>query len=397
MRWWQAHQPGLNPITCVAKRTAHSLFLSVCGAFYLIGLSAGESAAHPKDMTLSSLQMAEDGIRVETVLPDAFVEGISKNEKRQGPSAVAASAYRLTSEKGPCPVQGTPRAWRLHDIEARRYVVDYACSSPLPETLNVEYTLAARADPNEPAHENFFSVALPGHTQNEVLSLSQDHVTVPVAELLRQSGQALPGRLSDNAIATPTALDFLGLGIKHILVGLDHVVFLIALFLVGMSLSVVLAVVTAFTVGHSITLGLSTLGVYSPEIWIAESVIAVSIIYLGLENLYALLRRDPDRSEAERKRLTRRRWAVAGLFGLIHGFGFSYVIRDLGLPEEAQVRSLMGFNLGVEIGQLLIVATLVPVLAWLWRKLGQRAVSIPLSLIILGLGGFWLVERTVLG
>ena len=64
---------------------------------------------------------------------------------------------------------------------------------------------------------------------------------------------------------------------------------------------------------------------------------------------------------------------------------------------EAQVRSLMGFNLGVEIGQLLIVATLVPVLAWLWGKLGQRAVSIPLSLIILGLGGFWLVERTLLG
>ena len=88
---------------------------------------------------------------------------------------------------------------------------------------------------------------------------------------------------------------------------------------------------------------------------------------------------------------------MAGLFGLIHGFGFSYVIRDLGLPEDAQVHSLMGFNLGVEIGQLLIVATLVPVLAWLWGKLGQRAVSIPLSLIILALGGFWLVERTVLG
>ena len=174
-------------------------------------------------------------------------------------------------------------------------------------------------------------------------------------------------------------------------------VFLVALFLIGMSLSALFAVVTAFTVGHSVTLGLSTLGLYSPEVWIAESVIAVSIVYLGLENLYALLRRDPDRSETERRRLTRRRWAVAGLFGLIHGFGFSYVIRDLGLPEEAQVRSLMGFNLGVEIGQLLIVATLVPVLAWLWGKLGQRAVSIPLSLIILGLGGFWLVERTLLG
>ena len=380
-----------------ARPPIPALLLLVFGAFCGLFFFAAESVAHPEDMTLSSLQVAEDGIRIETVLPNSFVEAISRNENGQPPLAVAASAYQLSSEKGPCPVQGTPRAWRLHDIDARRYVVDYACASPLPETLSIAYTLATRAGPEEAAHENFFSLALPGHTQNEIFTPDQDSLTVPVAEHLRTRGQRLPKRLSDNPIATPGALDFLGLGIKHILVGLDHVVFLVALFLIGMSLSALFAVVTAFTVGHSVTLGLSTLGLYSPEVWIAESVIAVSIVYLGLENLYALLRRDPDRSETERRRLTRRRWAVAGLFGLIHGFGFSYVIRDLGLPEEAQVRSLMGFNLGVEIGQLLIVATLVPVLAWLWGKLGQRAVSIPLSLIILGLGGFWLVERTLLG
>ena len=276
-------------------------------------------------------------------------------------------------------------------------MVDYACISPNPRKVTIEYTLAHRDHEGGSAHENFFTLSLPGHTQNEVFSRSHNQTSLPVAEIMLQNGQELPRTLSETEIATPTALDFLALGIKHILVGLDHVIFLVALFLVGMSLSALLAVVTAFTVGHSITLGLSTLGIYSPEIWIAESVIAVSIVYLGIENLYALLRRDPKRSEAERKRLTKRRWAVAGLFGLIHGFGFSYVIRDLGLPEDAQVGSLIGFNLGVEIGQLLIVATLVPVLAWLWGKLGQRAVSIPLSIIILGLGGFWLVERTVLG
>ena len=394
---WPVSSSGLKPRRRRSEPSARSTLLSLCHAVLILVLGSSETTAHPKDMTLASLQMAQDGIRIETVLPNPFVDGISAHEDGTSPLDVAASAYRIRSEEGPCSIQGPPRAWRLHDIDARRYVVDYACESPNPKSLIIEYTLAQRDPDERSGHENFFTLSLPGHTQNEVFSRSRDRIRIPVTELLAQSGQNLPKSLSETAIATPHALDFLTLGIKHILVGLDHVVFLVALFLVGMGLSTLLAVVTAFTVGHSITLGLSTLGLYSPEVWIAESVIAVSIVYLGIENLYALLKRDPQRSEAERKRLTRRRWAVAGLFGLIHGFGFSYVIRDLGLPEDAQMHSLMGFNLGVEIGQLLIVATLVPVLAWLWRTLGQRAVSIPLSLIILALGGYWLLERTLLG
>ena len=389
-------KPELETRSCPGM-SSRTFFFSLGYTLLLLGLGAGEVSAHPKDMTLASFQMAQDGIRIETVLPNSFVEAISDSENGQNHVDVVATAYRIQSEEGPCPVQGSPRAWQLHDIDARRYVVDYACISPNPKKVTIEYTLAHRNHEERSGHENFFTLSLPGHTQNEVFSRSRNQISLPVAEVIAKNGQSLPRSLSETAIATPGALDFLTLGIKHILVGLDHVVFLIALFLVGMSLSALLAVVTAFTVGHSITLGLSTLGIYSPEVWIAESVIAVSIVYLGVENLYALLRRDPERGEAERKRLTRRRWAVAGLFGLIHGFGFSYVIRDLGLPEDAQVGSLMGFNLGVEIGQLLIVATLVPVLAWLWRKLGQRAVSIPLSFIILGLGGYWLVERAISG
>ena len=107
------------------------------------------------------------------------------------------------------------------------------------------------------------------------------------------------------------------------------------------------------------------------------------------------MRKDSNRTEQERRTLTRRRWAVAGLFGLVHGFGFSTVLRDMGLPEGAMVSSLLGFNLGVEIGQLLIVATLVPLLAWLWRLMGFRSVSISLSIVLLLLGSWWLVERTL--
>ncbi|MEE3329148.1 MAG: hypothetical protein VX252_17570, partial [Myxococcota bacterium] len=139
-------------------------------------------------MTLTSFQMAEDGIRIETVLPNPFVEAIAESENGQSPVDVVATAYRLHSEEGPCPIQGSPRAWRLHDIDARRYVVDYACASALPHTLTIEYTLAARGRESKGAHENFFNLSLPGHTQNEVLSLSRNQMTLPVAEIIRQNG-----------------------------------------------------------------------------------------------------------------------------------------------------------------------------------------------------------------
>lgn len=356
-------------------------------------LATGNAIAHPKDMTLSTLHFSQEGMRIETILPDSFVAGIAQTEGTESLTEVAASAYRIDSESGPCTISGEPRAWRLNDISARRYVVDYTCPEFSSQEFILEYTLAARSQTRDKAHENFITVVWPGQSQNAVLTLSNSRLSLPVKTFIQESERSLPKRLSETGIATPNTLDFIWLGTRHILSGLDHVVFLIGLFLISMGWTALLAVVSAFTVGHSVTLGLSTLGLYSPAPWIAEVVIAVSIIYLGIENLYALLRRDPSRTEAEVRRLTRRRWAVAGLFGLMHGFGFSYVLRDLGLPENAQFSSLLGFNLGVEIGQLLIVATLVPILAWLWRRLGDRAVSIPVSLTIVALGSWWLVER----
>ena len=363
----------------------------------MVAFFVDSAIAHPKGMTLSTLRLSQEGLRIETILPDSFVAAIAEAESTQNLAEVVASAYEIKSESGPCTISGQPRAWRLNDIGARRYVVDYVCPDFSSQDFTLEYTLAARSPVQGKAHENFINVAWPHQPQNEVLTLSKSHLALPVKQFIQESEHPLPARLSETGIATPNALDFVWLGTQHILSGLDHVVFLVGLFLISMGWAALLAVISAFTVGHSITLGLSTLGLYSPAPWIAEVVIAVSIIYLGLENLYALLRRDPDRTKAESRRLSRRRWAVAGLFGLMHGFGFSYMLRDLGLPENAQFSSLLGFNLGVEIGQLLIVATLVPVLAWLWRRLGDRVVSIPISLAILFLGGWWLVERVASG
>ena len=125
---------------------------------------------------------------------------------------------------------------------------------------------------------------------------------------------------------------------------------------------------------------------------LAASGIALSVVYLGVSNLVAL-RRGRD---AHAVHPPRHRWLVALGFGLIHGFGFSYVLKDLGLPEGAMFSSLLGFNAGVELGQLLVVAALIPLRSLAWRRLTYAPVSVALSIAIFVIGSFWLVERTLL-
>ena len=142
----------------------------------------------------------------------------------------------------------------------------------------------------------------------------------------------------------------------------------------------VFKIVTAFTIAHSITLSLATLGVISlPSRWV-ESAIAASVVLAALNNVWPLFHG--------------RRWMVAFAFGLIHGFGFASVLADLGLPREALALALVGFNLGVEGGQLAIVAVFLP-LAFALRRTSfyRRAVMVGGSLVIAALAGVWLVER----
>jgi hypothetical protein len=142
----------------------------------------------------------------------------------------------------------------------------------------------------------------------------------------------------------------------------------------------VVRIVTSFTVAHSITLTLATLGVVSlPSRWI-ESAIALSVVLAALNNVFTVFHG--------------RRWMVAFCFGLIHGFGFASVLADLGLPQGTLLLALVGFNLGVECGQLAIVAIFLPLAFWLRRtRFYQRLVFISGSLLIAGIAGIWLAER----
>jgi hypothetical protein len=185
-------------------------------------------------------------------------------------------------------------------------------------------------------------------------------------------------------------------GTFHIWIGFDHVLFLLSLLLPAVlvhesrrwtgvgsfraALTEVLWVVTAFTVAHSITLSIAALQIVGLPSRLVESAIAASVALAAANNLWPVVER--------------RRWVVAFGFGLIHGFGFASVLTELGLPKDALMLSLLGFNVGVEIGQLVIVACFLPV-AYLLRntRLYRKGVFVGGSILILLLALVWLAER----
>ncbi|MBI5261797.1 MAG: HupE/UreJ family protein [Bradyrhizobium sp.] len=183
----------------------------------------------------------------------------------------------------------------------------------------------------------------------------------------------------DRTLATGW-FDFVKLGIKHILTGYDHLLFLVALLATARGAWSVVRIVTAFTLAHSVTLSISALGIVTLPDRIIEPLIAATIVWVALENLFAV---DPDRM----------RWMWSFGFGLVHGFGFASVLGELGLNGAALVRGLVGFNVGVEIGQLIIVAAFLPMLTWLARGRGTRLTPRIASLAVAVIGTYWLVER----
>jgi hydrogenase/urease accessory protein HupE len=175
---------------------------------------------------------------------------------------------------------------------------------------------------------------------------------------------------------------FFLLGIEHILTGYDHLLFLLALILRGGNLWSLFKIITAFTIAHSITLALAALDVVTLPGRLVEATIALSIAYVAAENLFM-------------RKAVSHRWAVSFLFGLVHGFGFSSVLRELGLPKEGLIWSLLNFNFGVEAGQAMAVLIAVPILFWLrkfkWEPRAVAAMSV--AVLAVGLGLF--IERAL--
>lgn len=182
-----------------------------------------------------------------------------------------------------------------------------------------------------------------------------------------------------------TALLYLQLGFTHILPkGLDHILFVLGIFLLSTRWRPLLAQVTAFTIAHSVTLALSIYGVVSLPSRIVEPLIALSIAYVGIENVMT-------------QKVKPWRIALVFAFGLLHGLGFAGVLADLGIPQSERVTALVAFNVGVELGQLAVIAlAFAAVASWARRASWYRSrVVVPASVAIAVMGGWWMVTRAM--
>jgi hypothetical protein len=300
-------------------------------------------------------------------------------------AAYALARLKVESNGQPCAME-VPTQQIDHHTDGAYTVMQLRVSCPqVPQQLTLGYSLFADIDPQ---HRGLLKLETSQQTRTAIFS--------PEA---RQQTFTL-----NQATVFSQFTDYLQEGIWHIWKGYDHILFLISLLLPAVLLWQaprwqagtnfkaafwdVARIVTAFTVAHSITLSLATLGVVAlPSRWV-ESAIAASVVLAALNNLRPVIHG--------------RRWAVAFCFGLIHGFGFASVLTDLGLPQSALALALVGFNVGVECGQLAIVAVFLP-LAYLLRRtwLYQALIFKGGSLLIALLASVWLAERlfnfTVLG
>lgn len=180
-----------------------------------------------------------------------------------------------------------------------------------------------------------------------------------------------------------TVFLYLKLGYQHILpLGLDHILFVLSLFLLSPKLKPIILQSTAFTVAHTITLGLAMYHVITPSAKIIEPLISFSIMLVALENIFS-------------PKLKPTRIGVVFLFGLVHGLGFASSLSQMGLPQNAYLSSLVMFNIGVELGQLtVILLAFFLVGKWFGQKsFYRRVVVVPASLLIILIAGYWTVER----
>jgi hydrogenase/urease accessory protein HupE len=332
------------------------------------------AAAHPVPFTYLDLRLLPDAIE-GTLVAHIFDLGHDLNidpaerlldpaiASRQtdaiarlfaGRLAVAANGVTLTPQWSSVQV--------VRDRQSLTLAVRYALPAP-PGTV----TITASMFPYDPQHQTFLNIYEGGTLTQAILDAGRTRFEYFAGT--RQGIFAVVQR-------------FLPGGIRHIVIGPDHILFLVGLLLLGGTVRQLVVIVTMFTAAHSLTLSLAALNIVSPPARIIDPAIALSIVYVGADNLLIRDGRDV------------RAW-IASAFGLIHGFGYAVVLRELDLPPRALGWSLFSFNLGVEIGQLLVVAVVATAFAALRARseAAGRQLAFAGSIVVMATGAFWFIQR----
>ncbi|MEO6227477.1 MAG: HupE/UreJ family protein [Thermomonas sp.] len=348
-----AHTLSVSHVDIVVPADGSGLEIELDLAIRDLALSLPLDANHDERVTWDELQAIEEPLY-----------------------AMVTKGLQISSGSTPCTLHPQLLATRQYDDGAYATVVLRAdCASVA--ALTVRYGLLFDVDPQHRALVTFHNHGKDG----------TGIASIDAREIAIGPGQA--------ARSNPF-LQFLREGVHHILIGYDHLAFLISLLLPAAlvrrerqwqpspgprhSLGHVLGIVTAFTLAHSITLSLAALGWITPASRWVEAAIAASVLLAALNNVWPLV--------------TKRVWLVGFSFGLVHGFGFAGALSELGLPTGARLASLVGFNLGVEIGQMAVVALVLPILLLVRRKRWYAQFAMPLlSLAIAGFAAWWLWVR----
>jgi hypothetical protein len=336
-------------------------------AFVLLtAVAAPRAGAHQQGISYSDVEIVDGVVRYDLTMSAHDVDtGLTKGEAlsseqilREYPRLRAVFERALTVTAG-----GTPCPLLLQDFESQpNERVLFRLRGRCPDTLPVHVAVRLRMLTTVDGY-NLAKIRVRNHYEEHIFDRLRAEVTI---------GEATGG-------FGATFRRFFVLGVEHIATGYDHVLFLLALLLVGGGLRALVAIVTAFTIAHSVTLTLAVLDVVQLPARFVESVIALSIAWVALENILI------DRA--------RGRWRITFAFGLVHGFGFATILRELHLPREGLVASLLAFNLGVEAGQLVVVLLASPVVALIQRSRHRRLVIGLASGAIGVLALLWFVER----
>jgi hydrogenase/urease accessory protein HupE len=314
--------------------------LAIVAAVLLVLLPGGAVRAHSLGLSRGTYVVRGRTVEVELVFARAEPVDLAQ----------ALRDVEVSADGAPCAPLRTsePELTEGDGLLARG---TFACDGP-PESLAVDVPVLARMPP--------------GHAHLARLewdALRRDVLLGPASHVLRASRGEVRQR---------TALGLVGMGAMHVLSGWDHLAFLFGLLLLPQTFRSIAKTVTAFTAAHSLTLALAVLGLVTPSARVVEPIIAASIAWVGVENL-ASFRRGPK----DGRRRAERRWLVTLPFGLVHGFGFAGALAELGLARHDLPRALLSFNVGVELGQILVVAPLLPALALLRRaRASERALRL---------------------
>ena len=296
--------------------------------------------------------------------PERLLESDTLNAQRSAITRLFDDRLKVAAD-GAAPAAWT---WSTPEPVSDRQSIRIRASHELVQPAG-RIDVAALIFPYDPQHKTFLNMYEDGSLAAQAI-LDRDRSAFEYFAGTRQGVRAVLRR-------------FVPAGVRHILIGPDHLLFLAGLLLLGGTMKQLLLVVTAFTIAHSITLSLAALGMVIPPANAIEPAIALSIVYVGADNLLV--------SAGGRDT---RAW-IAFAFGLIHGFGFANVLREMDLPSRALGWTLFAFNVGVEIGQLVFVVLIASLFLWIRSRseLAGRRLAFAGSIIVMLVGAFWFVQR----